>query len=119
MTIITCDECGSTNVKEENITKPEVMTMKEAAAKRGSGVMSLVYRPQRYRLSCKDCGYSVEYGDAYGSSVPWYKPDDPTMLHASPVVHIHQAAAHLDRISTPCDDPCRPLGFEPDDYPFR
>lgn len=28
-------------------------------------------------------------------------------------------AGMIDRISTPVDDPCKPLGFDPDDYPFR
>lgn len=58
---IVCDKCGSDKIVHSLVNEEPPITMSEYADRQRSGLTSLVYRPQKMRISCRTCGHFIEY----------------------------------------------------------
>lgn len=60
-----CPECNGENITQEiiNSPKPQRVSMLDAPTNQFN-IHTLVHMKQTHKLTCKDCGFSVEYTTA-------------------------------------------------------
>lgn len=56
-----CPKCNGENITQEAIDFPEPKRISMLEAYVPFHIHTLVYETQKYKLTCNDCGFSVEF----------------------------------------------------------